>query len=58
MRSILKAIRLYIVCFRAEQKRYEIEMNYKYLFEFLELDWYGYLELQRMKNKELRENGL
>lgn len=56
----LKTLRIYAVIsrFRAEQKRNEIEMKYKYMFELLDLDWYGYLELQRMKKKELEENGL
>lgn len=56
----LKTLRIYAVIsrFRAEQRRNEIEMKYKYIFELLDLDWYGYLELQRMKKKELLENGL
>ena len=56
----LESLRIYAVIsrFRAEQKRNDIEMKYKYMFELLDLDWYGYLELQRMKNKELSENGL
>lgn len=56
----LKTLRIYAVIsrFRAEQRRNEIEMKYKYMFELLDLDWYGYLELQRMKKKELLENGL
>jgi Ca2+-binding EF-hand superfamily protein len=56
----LKTLRIYAVIsrFRAEQKRNDIEMKYKYMFELFDLDWYGYLELQRMKKKELSENGL
>ena len=56
----MKTLRIYAVIsrFRAEQKRNDIEMKYKYMFELLDLDWYGYLELQRMKKKELSENGL
>jgi Ca2+-binding EF-hand superfamily protein len=56
----LKALRIYAVIsrFRAEQKRNDIEMKYKCMFELFDLDWYGYLELQRMKKKELSENGL
>ena len=55
----MKTLRIYAVIsrFRAEQKRNDIEMKYKYMFELLDLDWYGYLELQRMKKKELLENG-
>ena len=58
--GILKTLRIYAVIsrFRAEQKRNDIEMKYKCMFELLDLDWYGYLELQRMKKKELSENGL
>jgi hypothetical protein len=56
----LKTLRIYdVICrFRAEQKRNDIEMKYKYMFDLLDLDWYGYLELQRMKKRELSENGL
>lgn len=43
----LKTLRIYAVIsrFRDEQKRNDIEMKYKYMFELLDLDWYGYLEL-------------
>lgn len=56
----LKTLRIYAVIsrFRAEQKRNDIEMKYKYMFELLDLDWYGYLELQRMKKNELSKNVL
>jgi len=56
----LKTLRIYAVIsrFRAEQKRNDIEMKYKYMFELLDLDWHGYLELQRMKKRELSENGI
>lgn len=36
-----------------EPKRNEIEIKYKRMFELFDLDWYGYLELQRIKEKEL-----
>lgn len=56
----LKALRILAVIsrFRAEQKRNDIEIKYKFMFELLDLNWYGYLELQRMKKRELLENGL
>jgi hypothetical protein len=60
IKALMPRLRQYAVIrrFRAEQKRNDIEMKYKYMFELLDLDWYGYLELQRMKKKELSENGL
>lgn len=48
----------YITNFRDKHKRNNIEMKYKHMFELLDLDWYGYLELQQMKKKELKENNL
>jgi Ca2+-binding EF-hand superfamily protein len=36
-----------------ESKRKDIEIKYKCLFETIDLDWNGYVHLQKMKNKEL-----
>lgn len=58
MKRLIKKIFITINSFRAEQKRKNIEMKYKHLFEMLDLDWYGYLKLQQMKKRELSENGL
>jgi len=49
MNKIVSYINKIIEC----QKRKSIERKYYNLFMLLDLDYYQYLELQRMKNKEL-----
>lgn len=49
----MNKIKSYIIRLIADQKRKSIEIKYYNLFMLLDLDYYQYLELQRMKNKEL-----
>lgn len=56
--TIFQNIRNRIKKYKDDKKRNKIELKYKTLFELLDLDWNGYLALQRLKNKELLNNGL